>query len=315
VIALDLQVEHVELTQAIQCKDNSSCADNAVPLISGKDTYARVYVKVVGSTSAVSNVSAQVVAKIGGGSYTASALNSLITAKLNPQRGKFNDTLNFHLPAGAVSSSGTLEVEVNPNHTIAEKAYTNNTATVNLSFVSTPPLIIVPIWIDYDFGGTTAMVDGSMHYNMGYYLENLLPVGDVTWHILPNPQLPWKQAIGPGGGSWGAILAKLSDMKNKNASVSANAHWYAMVPWSAAQGWISGMASMPGYVAAGRVPLHHENLEDGADIMAHELGHNFNRGHAPCAVTPYDASYPYPGAQLGDYGWDPQVAGGGKAMS
>ena len=88
-----------------------------------------------------------------------------------------------------------------------------------------------------------------------------------------------------------------------------------MIPFKLAQGSISGYGDMPGYVAAGRVPISYENLENGADIMAHELGHNFNRQHAPCGVSPSDPSYPYANARLGDYGWDPQIAAGGKVFS
>jgi len=311
---LDLQVEHVELTQAIQCKDNPSCPDNAVPLISGKHTYVRVYVKVLGSSATVPNVSARVTAKMPWGDYTTNPINSTITAKLNPQRSQFNDTLNFHLPAWAVSNSGALEVTVNPDRTLAETNYANNKKTVNLTFVATPPLIVVPIWIDYNYGGTLQVVDGTMPYNMSYYLGNILPVGEVQLYILPGPVVEWKQQIGPGGASWGAILGKLTDMRKKNPSVPASAHWYAMLPFKAVQGY-AGLGAMPGKVATGRVPVHHENFEDGADIMAHELGHNFNRQHAPCGVSPSDPNYPYPNARLGDFGWDPQVAGGGKVLS
>jgi hypothetical protein len=37
--------------------------------------------------------------------------------------------------------------------------------------------------------------------------------------------------------------------------------------------------------------------------MAHELGHNFGLGHAPCG-TDGDSSYPYPGAKIGTWGYD-----------
>ena len=38
-------------------------------------------------------------------------------------------------------------------------------------------------------------------------------------------------------------------------------------------------------------------------MMAHELGHNFGLGHAPCG-TDGDSSYPYPGAKIGTWGYD-----------
>ncbi len=311
---LDLQIDHVELTQAIQCKDNSQCADNSVPLIAGKDTYVRVYVKVVNASS-VSNVSAAVAAHLPSGDVSGVPLYMPITAKANPQRSQATDTLDFFLPASSVSISGTLEVMVNPHYTVAESNYANNTITMSLNFVSTPRLDIVPVRIYYNYGGKSGVVNPGMPYSLGNYLENILPVGEIKWHILPGPPLEWKQQIGPGAGSWGQILAKLTDMRNKNTSGPTGTHWYAMIPFKMPQGSISGYGAMPGYVAAGRVPISYENLENGADIMAHELGHNFNRQHAPCSVSDPDPSYPYPNARLGDCGWDPQIAAGGKAFS
>lgn len=307
---LDLQVEHVELTQAIQCKDNTSCPDNAVPLISGKYTYVRVYVKVLWSNMDVPNVSARVVAKVSGVDHVAVPLNSTVTAKLNPQRSQFNDTLNFVLPGYMVFSSGTLEVEVNHDQAIPEANYANNKKTETLTFYSTPTLNVVPVRIDYK----SKVVDWTMPYHMKEYLENILPVGEVQLHVLPGPPLPWTQQIGPDTASWGKVLAKLADMKNKNTSGPADAHWYALLPFKEVEG-IAGLGATPGKVAMGRVPLHHENMEDAADIMAHELGHNFNRQHAPCGVSDPDPNYPYQNAHLGDFGWDPQGAGGDKVQS
>jgi len=310
---IDLQIDHVEVTQAIQCKDNSHCADNSVPLIAGKDTYARVYVKVVNATS-VQNVSAAAVARVPG-DVVGVPLYTPITAKANPQRSQATDTLNFYFSASAVSASGTLDVMVNPQYTIAESNYNNNTATVNLNFVTTPRLDVVPVRVDYNYGGQSGVINWGMPYFLSGYLENILPVGELKWNFLSGPPLEWKQQIGPGGGSWGALLAKLADMKKKNSSMPADAHWYGMIPFKMPSGYISGMGSMPGKVAAGRVPISHENLENAADIMAHELGHNLNRQHSPCGVSPSDPTYPYTGGRLGDCGWDPQIAAGGKVFS
>lgn len=44
-----------------------------------------------------------------------------------------------------------------------------------------------------------------------------------------------------------------------------------------------------------------------AETMAHELGHNHGRDHAPCpewGITGVDLRYPYPRAATGVYGWD-----------
>lgn len=46
--------------------------------------------------------------------------------------------------------------------------------------------------------------------------------------------------------------------------------------------------------------------EDTAWTFAHELGHLFGREHAPCSTSGSDARYPYRGAALGVWGWDPR---------
>ena len=199
---------------------------------------------------------------------------------------------------------------------MAEKDYGNNKKTINMTFKKTPTLHLVPIWIRYTVGGQKQVVDLTMPYNMSTYLENILPVGQIQWHYVSGRYVDWNKQIGPSASSWGDILKKVTDLRKKNSSAPSDAHWYAMVPFKVAQGSISGYGSLPGKVAAGRVPLHHENLEDTADIMAHELGHNFGRHHAPCGTTDgLDGSYPYANARLGDNGWDPQVAAGGKVQS
>ncbi len=47
-----------------------------------------------------------------------------------------------------------------------------------------------------------------------------------------------------------------------------------------------------------------------ASTMAHELGHNHGRNHAPCApggnIAGVDLAYPYPGALIGTWGFDPR---------
>jgi hypothetical protein len=50
--------------------------------------------------------------------------------------------------------------------------------------------------------------------------------------------------------------------------------------------------------------------EGSAAIMAHEIGHNHGRNHAPCApgggISGVDQQYPHDGARLGTWGYDPR---------
>jgi hypothetical protein len=324
--SLDLQIDSLEITQGIQCKDNVECeeGDNSVPLISGKATYLRVYVNVLGSTNPILGVSASAVASV---EFTPPvngiALNETINAPLVPDRAKFNDTLNFYFSADDLNSMGSIKVTVNPNHTIPETDYTNNSMTAWVEFVEAPPLKIVPIWIHYKYGTKSSFVSPDMPFWLTNYTENILPVPQVDWLIMPGSLVEWTEPLGPDGASWGKLLNKISDINNKNAwwayleGEVGFAHFYGMFPNGEQEGGSqSGLGDVPGYNAVGYVEKTHLNLEDLADNMVHELGHNFKRAHAPCEVDPpFDTDNPYIGRQLGDYGWDPQGAAGGKVQS
>jgi hypothetical protein len=311
-VSLDLSVDHVELTQGIQCMNNSQCADNEVPLIVGRMTFARVYVKVSGIGGGVSGVSASAVATVGGKKYTAWAINSTIKAQQTPDRGKFDNTLNFYLYG--VKGSGTLEVTVNPFGSISESNYSNNKKTVNLSFVSTPDLKVVPIWIYCTAGGAKEIVDWSMPGYIGDYAMKLLPVAEVKWYLLTNPVLTWTEGLNDDDDTWDRLLGQLESLRQATTSMPSDAIWYGMIPYGYSTGSISGLGYMAGNSCMGLTTKQHTDLEDGADNMVHEMGHNFDRGHAPCGLDPNEtpAAYPYAYAQIGDYGWDWTFAAGGK---
>jgi len=69
--------------------------------------------------------------------------------------------------------------------------------------------------------------------------------------------------------------------------------------------YTSGVAGI-GYVGGGaRTALGWDLLPSGASVMAHEVGHNMGRQHAPCggAGSP-DPAFPYGGGQIGGWGLD-----------
>ena len=316
---MDLSIDHIELTQGIQCQGNSHCPDNSVPLVDGKNTLARIYVKVTGTAQEVPGVTAK--ARVLNQSFeTMPFYNQTITARLQPDRSKFSDTLNFILPANQVNASDTLEVEVNFNKSVVEKTSANNKKTVSLNFVNTKPLMLFPVFIMYldqqpffpNF--IPRLCDFQMPASLTPYTKNLLPVPGVVWsnwwYVLP-----WIQPLLDGDGSWGNLLNAIRDLHKKCTSCNPDAHFYGLIPFQVPQGSTAGLGDFPGKDAIGRAAVTHADLEDGADILVHELGHNFNRQHAPCGVNGADSAYPYPNALLGDFGYDPQGAAGGRVQS
>ena len=80
---------------------------------------------------------------------------------------------------------------------------------------------------------------------------------------------------------------------------SSQRHYFGIVK----VGYNSGVAGY-GYVP-GRGAVGWDYIPSGRGVVAHELGHNFSRFHAPCGgVGGPDPNYPYAGGTIGAYGYD-----------
>jgi hypothetical protein len=68
-------------------------------------------------------------------------------------------------------------------------------------------------------------------------------------------------------------------------------------------GYTSGVAGL-GYIGA-PTAIGWDHQPSGPEVMAHELGHNFGRLHAPCGgPAGVDNQFPYSGATIGAFGYD-----------
>ena len=131
---LDIEIVGLEATQATQCLNRSDCT--AVPLIAGRPTLVRAYVRAVAGGPAAGVTGELCYWKPG--ETTGACLHRVdplwpveVEAVADPvaaHRGDLYRTLNFVLPEDAVSRSGILyiQVKVNPGHSPAECCYENN---------------------------------------------------------------------------------------------------------------------------------------------------------------------------------------------
>ena len=86
------------------------------------------------------------------------------------------------------------------------------------------------------------------------------------------------------------LFALLAEIELLRVADGGSGHYMGLMP--PVQG---GAAYQPGW--AGVSEIH-------SQVIAHELGHNMNLGHAPCGVGGSDPDYPHGGGRIGYWGYD-----------
>ncbi|RME46167.1 MAG: hypothetical protein D6791_08995, partial [Chloroflexi bacterium] len=232
-------------------------------------------------------------------------------------RGDLRNSLNFFdLPASWLSGQVTFVAEVNPDRTIVERDYDNNTLETTVTFHDTPPfkMHLVRIWYTFNganFTPTWREFLPAYRWMFGVYpVRRILvfreSVMEVNWDLgneagvekLLN-KLWWKDfwtiepALGDENSVWlgfvddkvqmkvgeGILLGKARDFGAEEAISTANPYW-------------------------------------GGFVMAHEIGHTMGRRHVLCPTSGPnrpagpDPNYPYntrwiaDGSAQGYYGFD-----------
>lgn len=99
------------------------------------------------------------------------------------------------------------------------------------------------------------------------------------------------------------VSSMLSELADLRAVENGTDYYYGYFDRGIRTGLkLDGLGYQPGMVAVGINDLLTTEGIDG--VLAHELGHNFDRPHAPCNNSESDPEYPYSFGAIGSYGAD-----------
>ena len=300
-VNIDLTVNSLEITQAIQTSSNS------VPLVAGRATVLRIYPH-TNTSDAIPGVSVAVTATRNGSPLADSPVTAgPASVVVNPARSEINSSFNVRLPSSWLSGVVTLQITIDPDNTIEEKDDTNNTFSTMLTFNSVPDLYVtvIPInhYVDMQYTGP------SQYTYIEAMLMKTYPVKAV--HITQHDNYDFEGTLIDLYG-WNALL---DDMLNLHYAEEApnNQIYYGLIPveiQSTGHTWLmygsgfQGNGEVGGRGAIGLASSSNYHI-DGGVLAAHEIGHNLARLHSPCGVTTgIDRSYPYSDAAIGQYGLD-----------
>lgn len=300
--SFNLRIDGAYLTQAVQRMDH------AVELVAGRDAYLRVFVV----ANEANTATPQVRARLYHGatevqSWLINAGSGSVTQAVS--EGSLTSSWNVLVPGALIVPGARILAEVDPGGVVPEQNESDNVypASAVPQAVTVRALLqfqvrLVPVL--QSVNGLQGNVDSS---NMESYLatlKKLLPIGDydVDLRAAYTTNAPVLQSNN-GNGAWGTILNEVLALRN--ATDASNRYYYGVVKTSYSSG-IAGMGYVPfSPTSTSKAAIGWDFSSSRARILAHELGHNFGRSHAPCggAGGP-DPSYPHPGGQVGAWGLD-----------
>lgn len=315
---VDIEVTGLEVTQGIQNLAND------VPLMAGKPTLVRVYVR---SNATVPRI----VARLYGEDEMGAPLSSLSPVVLGGDneclalgqgesiREDIGSTINFVVPArwrreGRV----TLRVEVEPAGGIPDATPGNNSMEITRSFIRNNPVCLKTYTVRTEnSAGQDLYPSALIASDIMERAESVFPASNI--HVYPQSGVLEELEI-TGWGPYelndddmddAKILHTLwwHDQTSANARVCREAgartlYMGAVDPNTRGIGTLGGMATIGldqlFVVLRGPDSNRPMNSPLGGRILSHEIGHNFGRKHVDCGGPKgIDDNYPYNTCQLG----------------
>jgi hypothetical protein len=312
---LDYAIVGAQFTQAIQSTDGS------IPMVLGGNGAA---VNVLMSSNASRVAPMQLVLRL------FDATGSLVRADTmqfnlppGPAPSYESPSAQFLLPASALAPGLRWQLLRDPGHLARDSVPANDAfprlGPTPLPTVAVPPLRVrfVPILLTA-YGDVVGNVTAANVQQYVRMLESVYPVGTIEASVGPPLSTPLSFGTPPRGGDatqfWTPLLTELD--AGRLTSGDPTTHWIGVVLPPPAFNHIvnGGVAYIPSSglsSAAGTRTAMVTSLgwaSDDAftrDGVAHELGHNFGRRHAPCGSPENpDPSYPYVGGAIGLPGHD-----------
>ncbi|UCF94108.1 MAG: right-handed parallel beta-helix repeat-containing protein, partial [Desulfobacterales bacterium] len=293
----DLTVTGIEITQAVQNLNNS------LPLVYGKDIWVRVYFDVGNAQVPLGPVSGTIrffdasdlpiYTFVNGAAQNVTVYSdNSITAPAVPDRARLGDTLNFLIPGNwrwattpymriTISYTGTLE-DISP--------WNNLYGPVPLEFDASSQVlnvVYVPVRVRQADGTYCDAPDHNDFWETAEWVEKVYPISRIeSWHTAV---LSFDDDPTTDDGSI-ALLKQVEKMHGRYDDPVAGMKYFGLVckDVDLYMAGVVGRGYRPGDEAWAvrtnsydRFGLPAGPSTFGGHLMAHEVGHNFNRMHAP----------------------------------
>jgi hypothetical protein len=211
---------------------------------------------------------------------------------------------NVIIPAAEVQPGAQILADVDPTNAIAEgnegdNIYPASGTPAALDVRTMPTFYMTLVPIVQSANGLTGNVSVGNQDSFLNLTRRMWPFSTVDPVIHTPYTTTTPGALASDGTNWSPVLSELRALRTAEGS---SRHYFGVVKVA----YSSGVAGL-GYLGL-PTAMGWDYLPTGDGVVAHELGHNFNRLHAPCgSPAGPDPYYPYALGAIGVYGYD--VAG------
>ena len=288
---IGLSIDRVYVNQAVPAHDSGRPAGERMPLVAQRAGLLRVFA----TADDVDANEAQVWFhyRHGAGPEHVTRLDGPESVPANTSEGSLSTTYDVLLPAAVMQPGlqGYVTLRASVAGEAVEARYPATAAwTFDVRTVAPVDMTLVPV----TYRGTTPVLGDGLAF-LGDTVR-MFPMAEDTIDVrVGATPWPFDGDLGTGAG-W---IGLLNDIIGLHLSDPEGRHHYGVVDPGYTAG-IAGIAWVGHPVAAGW-----SHLPSGSYVAAHELGHNWGLGHAPCNVTSgVDPAFPYPDGSIGVWGYD-----------
>ena len=306
-----------QFTQGVQS------ADGAIPMVLlSKPAVVNV---LIGTTVATIAPAMQVVLKLYDGNDVLIHTDTASTkGTLSESPTYASPSVQFLVAASLMQPGMRWSVVRDPRHLVTDENQSDDvypregTAALGTAIVQPLRLRLLPVRLDAH-GGVLSALSLDQVPDFTRTLISTMPLG-VTDISIGQPVVTAASfGTAPTGGEiafWQQVLDDV-DLARALSTIDPQTHWMAVVipPSGFTRSTVGGIAYLPANgtqngprtrSSAGVGPGWFSSPTAARDLVAHELGHNFGRRHAPCgaAVAPIDPKFPTADGSIGFAGHD-----------
>jgi len=291
----NLRVAGVQLIQSTQR------ADGTVPMVAGRDALLRVFLTASGANqlqpvvrvrlfAAGAQVDSLTIPAPSAGVPTTVDTSSLVSS------------WNVLIPAGRVVSGIAIQVLADPDDGVAETDESDNlwpgASPQPVTVLNVPGFSLRFVPVRQSVNNLTGAVSNSNKAALAEITRRMHPLGTTVVDVRASAFVTNAPVLvaTDSNGAWGRILGEVYALRSADGF---QGDYVGIVPAT----YGSGIAGL-GYIGA-PTAIAWDKATSAPGVIAHELGHNFGRQHAPCGnPAGPDPQYPYADASIGTWGLD-----------